>query len=67
MWQQRPVVVPVLETTEASEIGHTGIRTDFFPKKGGGINSLTEVFLLQYMQHRQQTGGTGSHCAAGKL
>lgn len=27
MWQQRPVVVPVLETTEASEIGHTGIRT----------------------------------------
>jgi len=59
-------LVDVLEITEAPENSHIGIRPSP-PKKGSKINSSSEVHLHQCMQHRQQTGTVGSHCAAGKI
>lgn len=57
--------IQFLETIEAPDDGYIGIR-DCYPQKAE-MNSPTEVHLHQCIQHGHQTGGPGSHCAAGEL
>lgn len=54
------LLLPSLETMEAPENGHVGIKV-LPPKIVAGA-----IPLLKY-QSTQQTEGNGSHCAAGKL
>lgn len=53
-----------IDIMEVPEKGN--IRTMGFPT-GNGNTSPTGVHLQQCTRHRQQTGGTINHCAAGKL
>lgn len=64
-------VVVVLETTEASENSHKGlltvtIRASPPQKKVSVSRAQLKCFHDNAQQYGQQTGGAGSHSAAGK-